>query len=145
MTEELTAAPRTPGMVIFVAVLNFISVAFLSIVSFLCALALVFGNVMGLYDLAARQMQAANLSFGFTFLFAVILLVSVMFLVFFLLVGIGLLKGKRLAWYLQIGMSVFGLMTSFVAGLAGISFGGVLNAFILIFFFQHRVRDYFKV
>ena len=145
MTEEVPAAPKAPGVVIFAAVLNFISVAFLSVLSIFCILALVFGNILGVYDLAARQMQAANLSFGFTFLFAVILLTSAVFLVFFLLVGLGLLKGKKIAWYLQIGMSVFGLLTSFVAGLAGISFGGVLNAALLIFFFQPRVRDYFKV
>ena len=141
MTDVTHESSKTPGIVIFVAVLNFLSSGLFFIFSILSLVALVFGNVMGIYDFVTRQItqftQPQSLSLGLNFVFGSFLLISLTFLAFFLFIGLGLLKGKKLAWYFQIAMSVLGLL--------GIPFGTILNVIILIFFFQPSVRDYFKV
>ncbi len=55
----------------------------------------------------------------------------------FLFLGIGLLKGSRLTWYLQAVLSVLGLFF--------FPIGTALNALILVFFFQRRTRDFFGI
>ncbi len=141
MTEATQESSKTPGIVIFVAVLNFLSSGLFLLFSFLSLVALAFGNVMGIYDFVTRQItqftQPQNLTLGLNFVFGSFLVISLTFLAFFLILGLGLLKGKKLAWYFQIAMSVIGLL--------GIPFGTILNVIILIFFFQPSVRDYFKV
>ncbi len=141
MTETIVEPRKTPGIVIFVAILNFLSTGFFFLLSVLSVMVLVFGNIMGAYDFVTRQItqytQNTNFSLGLNFVFVILLLVSLSFIVFFFLMGIGLLKGSRLAWYFQVALSVLGLM--------GFPFGTVLNVLILIFFFQSSVREYFKV
>ena len=141
MNEVISEPSKTPGIVIFVAVLNFLSAALFFIFSSLSLMVLIFGNVMGIYDFMTHQITryypSANLSLGFNFIFITFLAVSLVFLIFFLMIGLGLLKGRRLAWYFQIALSIMGLL--------GIPFGTILNVVILIFFFQAPVRDYFKV
>ena len=141
MNDSLTKTDPKPGIVIFVAMLNFISVAFFLFLSILSLSALVFGNVLGIYDWVTRTLaQAApwpNFSYGLTFIFGVAMVVCLCFLFFFLWIGIGLLKGKKLAWYLQIAMSILGVV--------GFPVGTVLNVLILVFFFRPSVRNYFKV
>ena len=141
MSEVIHEPSRTPGIVIFVAVLNFLSSGVFFVLSVLSTVVLIFGNVMGIYDFVTRQItqhyQTPNVSLGFNFVFAGFLVVSLVFMLFFVMVGVGLLKGKRLAWYFQVALSVMGLL--------GIPFGTILNIVILIFFFQSPVRDYFKV
>ena len=70
-------------------------------------------------------------------IFLVFFAVSFLFLLFFLFLGLGLLKGKRLAWYFQIAMSTIGIL--------GFPIGTILNGAILVLFFQAPIRDYFKV
>ncbi len=141
MTEPAPGTVKKPGVVIFVAVLNFLSVVFFLLSSIFSLVALVFGNVMGLSEWVTRAMTqfspSPNFSYGITFIFGAIFAVCLFFFIFFLLIGIGLLKGSKLAWYLQIAMSVLGLL--------GFPIGTILNALILVFFFQAPVRDYFKV
>ena len=142
MTEVIhNESPRTPGIVIFVAVLNFISMAFFFFLSILSLIVLIFGNVMGIYDFITKQITAyspqVNLSVGFNVFFILMLVFGVIFLVFYLLVGLGLLRGKKYAWYFQVTLSVVGLLA--------FPIGTILNAVILIFFFQSGIRGYFKI
>ena len=157
MNDQLEEKPRTPGFVIFVAVLNFVSASFAVMGAGVSMLLLIFGNVWGVYGYMSRHMadwnqmsqhsplgpilpaapDPANLTFGLNFLFGFILFLSLLFLAFFIAVSIGLLKGKRFAWYSQITMSVMGLI--------GFPVGTILNGIILVFFFQQPIRGYFKV
>ena len=142
MTEVANESQRTPGIVIFVAVLNFLSSILFFLFTALSLAVLVFGNIMGIYEFVQSRIShfytaPANFSLGVNVLFGIFLAVSVFFLFFFVLVGIGLLRGKKIAWYFQVALSVMGLL--------GFPFGTLLNVVILIFFFQSSVRDYFKV
>lgn len=136
-----TAKPRVPGPVIFVAIMDFLSVSLMGIVSLICLVALIFGNVMGLYDLVTSQMDryvnTPNYSYGITFIFGAILFMCLSFVLFFVLLGIGLLKGKTAAWYTQVVICVLGLFAFPV--------GTILNGIILFLFFRQPVRDFFKV
>ena len=68
--------------------------------------------------------------------------------IFFLMIGVGLLRGKRYGWYFQVAMSTFGLLGLPLSFLSGTFFvlpiGTILNILILVFFFQPSVRDHFK-
>ena len=66
---------------------------------------------------------------------------------FFLMLGIGLVRGKKFAWYLQIAVSTMGLLglPLSVTGLLLLPLGALLNVAILVLFFQNPVRSYFKV
>lgn len=134
-------SPKTPGVVIFMAILNFLSVSFLGILSVISVIALIFGNVMGLYDFVSSQMNqympAPNYSYGLTFIFGMALAVCLSFVLFFVLLGIGLLKGKKVAWYTQIVLLVLGLF--------GFPFWTILNGILLFLFFRQSTRDFFKV
>ena len=138
MNDTLLIKPRKPGIVIFVSVLNFISAAFCAAAFIFSIIALLFGSSMNLQRTITEQYpQVTDLSFGFTFLFLLIFVFSAFLLAFFLFIAIGLLKGNKIAWYLQIIMSV--------AGLLGFPMGTVVNLVILIFFFQPPIRNYYKV
>lgn len=141
MNDSSQSLSRTPGIVIFVAVLNFISAFFFAIFSALCTVALVFGNVLGISEYLVSKMseypQTAHFTAGMNLVFTIALLICFSFAVFFALVGVGLLKTHRLAWYFQIALSVLGLI--------GFPFYTILNALILVMFFQNNVRDHFRV
>ena len=141
MTDTAQPNGKIPGVVIFTAILNFISVAFFLFVSALSLLAIIFGNILGVADFVSQQISRysaqPNFSYGITFVFLSILLVSLLFLFYFLFIGIGLLNGKTLAWYLQIAMSILGLL--------GFPIFTILNAIILFSFFGVPVRKYFNV
>ncbi len=142
MTEvNPNESPKTPGIVIFVAVLNFISMAFFFFLSIISLVVLIFGNVMGIYEFITKQITAynpqVNLSVGFNVFFILMLVFGIIFFVFYLLEGIGLLRGKKYAWCFQIALSVLGLLA--------FPIGTILNAVVLIFFFQSSIRGYFKI
>ena len=145
MSDPVETAPkpagRIPGPVIFVAVMNFISVSFLAFISLVALVGLVFGNVMGLYDFVTRQMSqyapSPNFSYGITFIFGALFAACLAFVLFFVLLGIGLLKAKSAAWYVQIALCVLGLLA--------FPFGTILNGVILFLFFRQPTRDFFKV
>ena len=144
---------KKPGIVIFVAVLHFFSVALFCFLSLFCVLAMLFGAAWGIDDYFTRQMSQfspPNFSFGITLIFGTALFVFVCFGAFFLSMALGLLKGKKFAWYLQVAFSTLGLL-SFPLGffwamaIPVLPMGSVLNIVILIFFFRPRVREYFQV
>ncbi|MBI3253053.1 MAG: hypothetical protein HYZ52_07110 [Candidatus Omnitrophica bacterium] len=138
MTEPTEPKPKAPGMVIFTAVLNFLTAAFFFFWFLVSLFVLVFRNAMGVYDFIAREYpRVMNLSFGLTFLFGIVFVAGLFFFLFFLAVGIGLLRGEKIAWYFQVALSLMGLL--------GFPIGTALNGAILIFFFQPPVRNYFKV
>ena len=141
MSDQTAEAKGTPGIVIFVAVLNFIGSFFLFFLAVICLVFLVFGNAAGFYDAVTKQVNQAyaqyNLSIGLNVLFGAILAVGLFLAVFYLLVGMGLLKGRKLAWYFQIALSAIGVIS--------FPFGTVINIIILIFFFQQNIRTHFKV
>ena len=132
---------KVPGIVIFTAVLNFISVASFLFMSVLWLLAIIFGNVMGMAEFVTRHLQnysqTPNFSYGLVSVFVTLLVVSLLFLFYFLFIGIGLLKGKTLAWYLQIGNSIIFLLIFPIFTL--------INGIILFMFFKPAVRNFFKV
>lgn len=135
-----TSAGR-PGIVFFAAILNFVMALL-----WIAASAAVF-LVMGL-GVAARLSQTAAsyvpawtpdasslivlVTVGVT-----ILVVTLSSAVMFLFVGVGLLKGNGVAWYLQAVLSVLGLFF--------VPIGTALNALILVFLFQKTTRDFFKI
>ena len=146
MSDIAPAAPpagikKVPGPVIFVAIMNFLSVSFLGIISFICLMALIFGNIMGLYDIVSRQMSqyasTPNYSYGVTFIFGAVMAVCLTFVLFFVLLGIGLLKRKKTAWYTQVVLCVLGLFA--------FPLGTIFNGVILFLFFRQPIRDFFEV
>jgi hypothetical protein len=141
MTDAIAPERKTPGIVIFVAVLNFISTAFFLLLAVLAVMVLVFGNFVGIYDYmssqVARYSPQIKLTLGVNIVMGLLLAVSAFFCVFHLVTGIGLLKGKKIFWYIQIALSVLGLL--------GFPIATILNTIILVFFFQSATRDYFKV
>lgn len=142
MTETTAIdTQKTPGMVIFVSVLNFITAGFAFLGMLISMVILIFGNVLGAADYVARQvsqMEAqANLSYGVNFIFISVFLAALLVFALFMAIGIGLLKGKKFAWFVQVAFSILGLL--------GFPFYTILNGVILFFFFRPRVRDYFKV
>ena len=153
MNEAPVERPKKPGIVLFVAVLHFFSVAFFCFLSLFCVLAMLFGAAWGMDDYFTRQMSQfspPNFSFGITLVFGAALFVFLCFVAFFLSMALGLLKGKKFAWYLQVAFSTLGLL-SFPLGfiwapaIPVLPMGSVLNIVILIFFFRPRVRDYFQI
>ncbi len=141
MTDVVEESSKTPGIVIFVAVLNFLATAFFVLLLGIAVTVLIFGNVMGIYEFVTRQITQlspqANLSLGLNVLFGMLFAVSLFFALFYLWIGIGLLKARKIAWYFQVALSVIGLI--------GFPFGTILNTVILVLFFQSPVRSYFKV
>ncbi len=141
---DLTApAPekRIPGPVIFVAVLDFVSVSMMAILAVFCLIGLIYGNAMGMYQYISTQLAdkipSGNFSYGLSFIFALAFAFFSLFTLYFVLLGIGLLKGKRIAWYFQVAVCVLGLFA--------FPMGTVINAVILFLFFRQPVRDFFKV
>ena len=139
--DILPHTEKTPGIAIFAAVLNFISAGIFFIVTLVALVGLIFGNVMGIYERVSQSISElsthAPLTVGMNLLFMSILVFTVTFAAFYLTVGIGLLKGKKYAWFCQVVTSVLGLL--------GFPFWTVVNTVILIFFFQSSVRNHYKV
>lgn len=132
---------RTPGIVIFVAILNFLSAALFGVGVIFSTIALIFGNVLGISEFLVRQMnqypQATQFTAAMNSVFVTALVVCLLFAAFFVFIGVGLLRTSRTAWYFQVALSVMGLL--------GFPFYTILNALILVLFFQNNVRDHFGV
>jgi hypothetical protein len=142
---------KRPGIVLFAGILHGLSVFFFASLSLFCVIAMIFGSVWGIDDYVTRQMPQyapPNFSYGLTILFGMALFVFLCFAGFFLFMAIGLLSGKKVTWYLQVGMSMLGLLSfslGFLWSIPALPIGTVLNIIILFFFFQPRVREFFKV
>lgn len=152
MTEVLSETPKKPGIVIFIAIMQFFSATLFFLLGLFSVLALAFGASWGIDDYVSKQVAqyspTANFSYGVTVIFGVMAALFLALMVFFLILGIGLLKGKKFAWYLQVAVSIFGLLTvplAFLWNIFTLPIGAVLNVVILVFFFQPRVRGFFKV
>ena len=149
--NQAVEKPKKPGIVIFVAILHSLSAALFVLLSFFCILAMLFGAAWGIDDYFTRQMpQVAppNFSYGLAVIFGAALFVFACFSAFFIVMVAGLLKAKKFAWYLQVTASMLALL-SFPLGmlwsLAVLPLGALLNVVILVFFFQPRVRGFFRV
>jgi hypothetical protein len=143
---------KKPGIVIFIAILQFFSSSLFFLLSLFSVLALVFGAAWGIDDYVSKQVAQhspnPNFSYGVTVIFGIAASIFLALMVFFFCLGIGLLKGKKFAWYLQVAVSIFGLLMTpltFLWNVFTLPIGAVLNVVILVFFFQPRVRDFFKV
>ena len=142
---------KKPGIVIFVAVINFFWAAFFLMLSVFFALAIVFGAAWGVDGYVSHQMAQYSASPNFSYGLAIVLgVVSAFFFVlalFFLTLGVGLVRGKAYAWYMQVAMSTLGLLglPLSVTGLLVLPLGAVINIAILIIFFQNPVRNYFRI
>lgn len=126
-----------PGIVIAAAMLNFISAAFSLLWSVLCAAAILFGNTLGVLNALAGRIQEVNVALSVNVVLGFVLAVTLAVGLFYIWLGVGLLKGKGAAWYLQVAASLIGLLF--------FPIGTVVNGVILAFFFTPAVRSYFKV
>ena len=152
MSETVPERSGKPGAVIFAAILNFFSAAALFSLAAFAALATLFGAAWGVDEYVSRQVSQfapdPNFSYGVTVVLGLAVAVFLAFGLFFLVIGIGLLRGRKYAWYLQAAMSTFGLLglpLSFLTGALMLPLGSVLNIVLLVLFFQPRVRGYFRV
>ena len=141
MNEPSEERPTSrPGIVIFVAVLNFLSSLFYFAAAVLIILIVLFGKVLALQDAFIDRMQRSipeiHWSLGFHMVILVVIMVVLIMGIIHLFMGIGLMKGNALAWYFQIAISVIGLAVA--------PLGTVLSVVIIIFFFQEPTRRYFK-
>ena len=102
---------------------------------------LIFGNALSFYQLFTNQLTerlaSRNISIGLNVIFFFGLAFSLFFALYHLWLGIGLLKAKAMAWYVQIVAATLGLIL--------IPYGTVISIVILIFFFRSNVRSFFKV
>jgi hypothetical protein len=141
MTENINQSIKKPGIVIFVSILNFFSAAAWFFVATIFIMLVVFGNALGFYQSISNQIQekltAQNYSIGLNVIFSFFLGLGLFFALYHLILGIGLLKGKGAAWYVQIATAIIGLIM--------IPYGTIISIVILVFFFQSNVRSYFKV
>ena len=139
MSTESASVPR-PGVVIFAALLNFVS----AVLAFLGSAVVLLVMILGLSArLAARTSsyapELANVNWapllqvlGIT-LFVGGLLLAVQYV----WLGASLLGGKKTAWYIQVVFSILGLFA--------VPVGTVINAVILILFFQDKTRALFGI
>ena len=152
MSEIEAGQTRKPGVVIFVAILNFFSCSVFFVMSAFLGLAVIFGAAWGMDQYVSQRMSHyapnPNFSYGVAWMFGLAAAVTLAMGIFFLCIGLGLLNRKKFAWYLQIAMSMLGLLSlplGFVTGLFMLPLGTLINIIILVFFFQPRTRDHFGV
>jgi disulfide bond formation protein DsbB len=143
MTETIIDpdTQKTPTVVLVSAILNFISCAFFVLIGLIAGTVMVFGNAMGWYaritQVVNDQYPNVNLGIGLTFIITVVAVACVVSFLLTLLLGIGLLQGKKWAW--------FGQVASSIVGLIGFPVSTVINIILLIFLFQPNTRNFFKV
>ncbi|OIO38024.1 MAG: hypothetical protein AUJ72_03330 [Candidatus Omnitrophica bacterium CG1_02_46_14] len=137
----MNGSPKKPGIVIFVSILNFFSAAAWFFIASIFTMLMIFGNAVGFYQSITNQIQEKlanqNYSIGLNVIFSFFLGLGLFFALYHLILGIGLLKGKGAAWYVQIVTAIIGLIL--------IPYGTIVSIVILIFFFQSNVREFFKV
>lgn len=154
MTNEdiLPARKNVPGIVIFAAVLNFIAACLTALFLLLLTAAFIFGKIAQINQLVSERLSqlsaGAHVTYGLFFILAVAIAVALLFLAFFLIAGFGLLKAKKFAWYLQVTLSVLGLL-GFLSGsvlslmIPAIPVMALVNILILVLFFRASVRGFF--
>lgn len=152
--ETIEISKKRPGIVIFAAILNFVSCGIFLLGAVLALLAALFGNVLGFFDFLSHQVDqyaaTPNYTYGLLFLSIILTIVFLLFFLFFILTGFGLLKAKKWAWYVQVTLSVFALAGFFSTAILtfaipALSLHAIIQLTILILFFRPPVREYFKV
>ncbi len=135
------APQRTPTVVLISAILNFVGCAFFALLGIGAVAVIIFGNAMGWYEritqVVNNQYPAMNLGVGLTFIFGVIAAACLVSFVLTLMLAIGLLRGRKWAWFGQVASSIIGLL--------GFPVSTIINIFLLVFLFQPNARNYFKV
>src|SRR5689334_14601393 len=108
--ETVSNVQKRPGVVIFVSILQFFSASLFLSLSLLSALAIVFGAAWGVDKYVTQQMTHyapnPNFTYGLTVFFSVLSGTFFLLALFFMFLGIGLFRGKKYAWYVQVFMSV---------------------------------------
>ena len=143
--ENQEPLPRTPGIVILAAIINFVSGGFVLMGTVLFSVIFFLFGQWWLW--ASRSSQAeipewvASLNAAGP-LFALGIFLAGFFLMVLmaaipLWTGVGLLQRKRFAWYAQVVQSVFGLFF--------FPLGTVINCAALILFFRPNIREHFGV
>ncbi len=154
MADESTEKVKKPGVVILAAVINFVFAILWLVASVALIGLMLVGNAMGLYEVLADRLSQAiarpNFSFGLVPLFLPIAALCICIGVFFLMVGIGLLRGNRSAWYLQVTLCILGLVgflssSIFSLLVPALPVSAVINTVVLVLFLRPLVRDHFKV
>ena len=142
MIEPTNETPKKPGIVIFVSILNFFSSTLWFFITLLFSALLVLGNSASFYQQVTSRLQerlpaGQNIAVGWNVVFSFFVALGLFFSIYHLFLGIGLLKGKGAAWYVQIVTAILGLIM--------IPYGTIISIIILIFFFRTNVRGFFKV
>ncbi len=138
--EAVNISPRKPTVVVVVAILQFLSAATFFLISLFSILGLIFGASWNMDQMVGKMMTQyttdPNMSFGVTVFFGVLLVICLITAILFLLLGIGLLKGSKVSWYLQIALSILGLLA--------FPLGTIINGVVLYFFFRRDIRDFYR-
>jgi hypothetical protein len=140
MSDTLTVGVRKPTVVVVVAILQFLSAATFFLISLFSILGLIFGASWNMDQMVGKMMTQyttdPNMSFGVTVFFGALLVICLITAILFLLLGIGLLKGSKVSWYLQIALSILGLLA--------FPLGTIINGVVLYFFFRRDIRDFYR-
>ncbi len=140
MNDIAVSVVKKPTAVIVVAILQFLSAATFFLISVFSVLGLVFGASWNLDQAVGKMMTQyganPNMSFGVTVFFGVLLVICLIMGALFTLLGMGLLKGSKAAWYIQIALSIMGLLA--------FPFGTIVNGVILFLFFKREIRDFYR-
>ena len=156
MVETVVEPPRTPGIVIFAAVLNFASAAAWFAGVLFSVLFLLLGNAVEVTQKFLTELKRVYINVStqvhwttnqpvtdadyaalFNSVFVVMALFCLAFVLYHVTTGVGLLRARRYGWFMQ--------LVSAVIGLAFFPYGTVLSIVIFVTFFQSAVRDFFKV
>lgn len=142
MTDTINIpAGKTPGIGLFCAILNFIWAAMLFVGAFGTGLAIVVGSVAGFYntihDRMARMGSDVVLTMSANALVGMLFMLCLLGGLVFLMTGIGLVRGKRYAFFMQIVLSVLGLF--------GFPIWTIINLAVIYAFFRPNVREFYKV
>jgi len=143
-------------MVIFAAILNFVSAAAWAAGALFSFLFLFLGNAIAVYQKLATELKRVYIDVStriswtanqpitdadyaalFNTFFVVIALFCLFFVITHMVTGIGLLRARKYAWIMQ-------LVTA-VIGLGFLPYGTVISVVILVTFFQRNIRDFFKI
>ena len=156
MEQNVNEGPRTPGMVIFAAILNFASAAAWFAGVLFSVLFLFLGNAIEVYQKFLEELKRIYLDVSsrvswtvnqpvtdadyvalFNVFFGVLALFCLFFVIYHMVTGVGLLRARKTAWFMQ--------LVAAVIGIAFIPYGTVISVVIFVTFFQSSVRDFFKV
>ena len=132
---------QKPGVVIFTTVLNYVAAVFYGLGAIFSLIVVLLGARASAYQYVTKQIAnyypQLHLAGSLQVIFGIILAVCLFSIWFHIWLGLGLLAGKKSCWYMQVVLSVIGLLA--------FPIGTVLNGIILFLFFRPNIREYFKV